>query len=275
MMAKVTLFKESGKYYTEEEWRVPENAISPRDMIRSEDFRRIGKGAVLVQSQEPWGYPCLFPYDFSPEPDGYGPPRVESIPHIRRRLADYLSEYAHGVVEEWMRIVEIDEDVDEPGSSAFQARATWMGDGTFTLGLRPHESDLGQYQLFVRVDALPDLPPICPENDPAQRYEAEEIEPVAPAPEWIAAEWQYVLTGDRVRIGQQEADVEWSSVLQWHADNTDPYRPKAWEHTEVTVKLAHLDSRLPFPPGGPVEVLMDRERQAVHLLQTSAGAKTV
>src|SRR6185295_18219517 len=74
-MAKVTLFKESGKYYTEEEWRVPENATTPHDMIRSEDFRRIGKGAVLVQSQEPWGYPCLFPYDFSPEPDGYGLPR--------------------------------------------------------------------------------------------------------------------------------------------------------------------------------------------------------
>ena len=56
----VTLFKPSGKYYTTEMWRIPEGAIGPHDMEDSPDFRRIGGGAVLVDSQEPWGYPWLF-----------------------------------------------------------------------------------------------------------------------------------------------------------------------------------------------------------------------
>lgn len=59
--ARVTLFKPSGKYYTEEYWDIPEGAIGPYDMERSEDFRRIGgTGAVLVESDEPWGFPHLF-----------------------------------------------------------------------------------------------------------------------------------------------------------------------------------------------------------------------
>lgn len=60
--AQVVLFKPGGKYYTEEEWAIPDGAIGPYDMERSPDFRRIGgTGAVLVESQEPWGYPHLFP----------------------------------------------------------------------------------------------------------------------------------------------------------------------------------------------------------------------
>lgn len=58
--ATVILFKPSGKYYTEEEWLIPENAIGPYDMLRSLDFRRISNGPVLVDTQEPWGYPFLF-----------------------------------------------------------------------------------------------------------------------------------------------------------------------------------------------------------------------
>lgn len=61
MKAAVILFKPSGKYYTEEEWEVPHWAIVPYDMIGSPDFRRIDGGAVLVVTQEPWGYPHLFP----------------------------------------------------------------------------------------------------------------------------------------------------------------------------------------------------------------------
>jgi len=57
----VVLFKPSGKFYTEEPWRIPDGAISPYDMDRSPDFRRIGGGPVLIESQEPWGYPHLFP----------------------------------------------------------------------------------------------------------------------------------------------------------------------------------------------------------------------
>lgn len=75
---KVTLFKRGGKYYTEEEWRVPTDAIGPYDMHRSLDFRRIENGPVLVQSQEPWGYPHLFPgmpeKEASMEEQGYVSP---------------------------------------------------------------------------------------------------------------------------------------------------------------------------------------------------------
>ncbi len=59
--ATVILFRSSGKYYTEEEWTIPDTAIGPYDMEHSVDFRRISGGAVLVPSQEPWGYPHLFP----------------------------------------------------------------------------------------------------------------------------------------------------------------------------------------------------------------------
>lgn len=58
---EVTLFKESGKYYTTDFWEKPANAIGPYDMVNSPDFRRIGEGAVLINSQEPWGFPHLFP----------------------------------------------------------------------------------------------------------------------------------------------------------------------------------------------------------------------
>lgn len=57
--ARVILFKDSGKYYTEEYWDIPEGAVGPWDMRQSKDFRRIGAGAVLVPTQEPWGYPHL------------------------------------------------------------------------------------------------------------------------------------------------------------------------------------------------------------------------
>lgn len=60
MKAQVILFKPSGKYYTEEEWVVPQDALGPFDMRMSEDYRTTGGGAVLVLAQEPWGYPHLF-----------------------------------------------------------------------------------------------------------------------------------------------------------------------------------------------------------------------
>ena len=64
MKIKVILFRESGKYYTEEKWEMPllyneRQVLTPHDMINSVDFRRIDNGKVLVETQEPWGYPCL------------------------------------------------------------------------------------------------------------------------------------------------------------------------------------------------------------------------
>jgi len=79
-MVNVILFKPSGKYYTEEQWRIPEgevipiidpnpnpeeprfrSVVGPYDMEFSPDFRRISGGHVLIPAQEPWGYPHLFP----------------------------------------------------------------------------------------------------------------------------------------------------------------------------------------------------------------------
>lgn len=57
--AEITLFKPSGKYYTTDYWEIPDDAIGPYDMARSKDARSIGGGAVLVESQEPWGFPHL------------------------------------------------------------------------------------------------------------------------------------------------------------------------------------------------------------------------
>ncbi len=64
----VILFKESGKYYTSESWRAPENDgfLDPTDMLRSPDFRRIGNGKVLIESDareksgdRNWGFPHI------------------------------------------------------------------------------------------------------------------------------------------------------------------------------------------------------------------------
>ena len=57
--ARVILFKTSGKYYTEEDWRIPDKAIGPWDMGKSPDYRTIDGGPVLVETQEPWGFPHL------------------------------------------------------------------------------------------------------------------------------------------------------------------------------------------------------------------------
>ena len=57
--ATVILFRRSGKYYTEEQWRIPVDAIGPHDMMRSPTFHRIDGGPVLLETQEPWGYPHL------------------------------------------------------------------------------------------------------------------------------------------------------------------------------------------------------------------------
>lgn len=67
--ATVTLFKGSGKYYTQEAWAVLVNAIFPSAMQMSPDFRRIDGGAVLVDAvavpqhagAHNWGFPQLFP----------------------------------------------------------------------------------------------------------------------------------------------------------------------------------------------------------------------
>lgn len=69
--AKVILFRQSGKYYTEEEWTIPTkeeakaagavggDTVIPYIMAFSPDARQIDRGPVLVVTQAPWGYPHL------------------------------------------------------------------------------------------------------------------------------------------------------------------------------------------------------------------------
>jgi hypothetical protein len=215
---------------------------------------------------------------FSENPEGTPP-----ITNEQRRFADYLAEYVSNVAAEWMRIIDVDEDVLRPGAGFFQARVNWAGDGTFSLSETRSADPIGDFRLITRVEPIY-VPPIGPENDSAMQYEnmtpetedmtpdltgerSGVIEPEEPAPTWEPAMWRYVLTGDRIRLNGQEADVERSSVIEFHADNTNKYEPTRWDHTEVNIKLAHLPNSLNFPPNAEVEILMDRERKAIHLLQ--------
>lgn len=59
--ALVSLFKPNGKWYTDEHWRIPKGAVGPWSMADSPDFHRIACGPVLVDAQEPWGFPHLIP----------------------------------------------------------------------------------------------------------------------------------------------------------------------------------------------------------------------
>jgi hypothetical protein len=179
-----------------------------------------------------------------------------------------------------MRIVEIDEDVEEPGSSQFQARATWMGDGSFILGEHPHSADFGQYRLTVRVDPMPDPPPIGPENDPAL------IEEMKAEPQWTPTTWLHVLPEDAIRLPgkTQVAVIQSIHIGTWQADVKSRLMEsgkwwdsvEAWDHEMIGVRLAHMpDSLLSFKTDAPVEILMDDERQAIHNLQVGFPGSTV
>lgn len=213
---------------------------------------------------------------------------------MQKRLAPYLAEYVANVAEEWMRIVEIDEDAIQPGSSAMQLRARWFEDHSFKLGTYPEDDDFGYYRVTVHVEPFT-LPPMGPENDPALAYE--QTEPVSidanpepevyvqpDVPEWVETTWMFVENGDRVRLSGQEGEVVkitknnfHAAVDTWTDRTTGRQRDNVtgrWDHVEVTVELAHLPGRkLPFPPNASVEVLMNRERKAIHLLATELGGK--
>jgi hypothetical protein len=69
--ADVVLFKPSGKYYSTESWAIPRGAVSPSDMDWSPDYHTIDGGSILVETQEPWGYPHLL---VPASRDFFGPP---------------------------------------------------------------------------------------------------------------------------------------------------------------------------------------------------------
>lgn len=85
-------------------------------------------------------------------------------------LAEYLAKYAAGVAQEWMRIVDLDDDV-LPASSERQLRARWESDETFSLSDSSYGAvSHGTYRLIVKVEEI-EVPPIGPEDDGALRAE--------------------------------------------------------------------------------------------------------
>lgn len=154
----------------------------------------------------------------------------------RQQLADFLGEYAHGVVEEWMRLIDIEET---------QARVTWAGDGTFKVG------ELGDFRLTVNVEPI--------EHEP---------EPL----EWVPGTWGETMQNDRVRLGGAEAVIEGFSKLDWHTTIERSFQKpdgKWWdlvrpfEHTSVHVRLAGRTDLLTFPPDSPVDILCTPTRRAM------------
>lgn len=109
--ATVILFKPSGKYYTEEKWRIPEGAIGPSDMLRSPDFRQITGGAVLVDTQEPWGFPHLIPARVEENPKLVIATVEESRDQAYRERAHFIANLA----ARYQAFLTIAVDADEPG----------------------------------------------------------------------------------------------------------------------------------------------------------------
>lgn len=88
------------------------------------------------------------------------------------------------------------------------------------------------------------------------------------APEWLPATFVQCLTGDRIRLGSEETVVRWTSALQWHADTSDRYQPKSWDHVELRMDLEAAPGRRPYPPDHACEILCDLERAAILGIQS-------
>ena len=96
--------------------------------------------------------------------------------------------------------------------------------------------------------------------------------------EWIPSTFRYVVEGDQLRIGRDVAYVSGGGAQEWHADNTNKYEPKRWDHIEVhlTLSLVNETLQLQFPPDTEVDILCDAERKAQLLLQKAfPGTKEV
>lgn len=95
-------------------------------------------------------------------------------------------------------------------------------------------------------------------------------------PGWAPATLVQCLAGDRIRIGTDETDViRTDGGRVWHADNTDPCRPKPWKHIELRMELAANPGFQEYPPNTPCEILCTPERKASLLLQTQFPGSAV
>jgi hypothetical protein len=92
---------------------------------------------------------------------------------------------------------------------------------------------------------------------------------------WVETTMRQCLAGDRIRIGAEETDVIRSSSGIWHADSSDAWHPRAWEHMELRMELAVVPGFTQYPPNASVEILCTPERKALLLLQGSFPGATV
>jgi hypothetical protein len=97
----------------------------------------------------------------------------------------------------------------------------------------------------------------------------------SPQPQWHPATFADCLAGDRIRIGDQESDVLWTTgPQQFHARNRewiddagkvrDHQTP--WEHIEVRMDLSANPGRREYVPSTPCEILCTPERAAALIL---------
>jgi hypothetical protein len=97
----------------------------------------------------------------------------------------------------------------------------------------------------------------------------------APDPAWRPATFADCLAGDRIRIGDQESDVLWTTgPQQFHARNREWIddngkvrdHQKPWEHVEVRMDLSANPGRREYVPSTPCEIYCTPERAAALML---------
>lgn len=143
----------------------------------------------------------------------------ENKEKIRLNLIDYIT----GTVDEWLRLAHFDQTPED--HDGIQYRINWEHptDGAMIAnvceltGVDP----IAQFGVQIVVDALPDLPPIGAENDPALIEELE-VDPV-----WVETAMGNALINDEIRMGSEQATVVRSNRGIWNVSSKrDGYKTK-------------------------------------------------
>jgi len=95
-------------------------------------------------------------------------------------------------------------------------------------------------------------------------------------PQWHPATFADCLAGDRIRIGDQESDVLWTTgPQQFHVRNREwtgddgkvrDHAVGRWDHIEVRMDLSANPGRREYVPSTPCEILCAPERAAALML---------
>ncbi len=98
----------------------------------------------------------------------------------------------------------------------------------------------------------------------------------APRKEWHPATFADCLAGDRIRIGDQESDVLWTTgPQQFHVRNREwtgddgkvrDHAVGRWDHVELRMDLSANPGRREYVPSTACEILCTPERAAALML---------